>query len=120
MADTQAQTVPTYPDALDWGGREQWQPGDSAWFEYHCFESHQSSDAQSWYRSHGVVEVLYEETEDDRRVHLPTAEDRFEGALPAYYRIRHADGYEWTAFEDELLVSPSYFERPDPPLPRGA
>ncbi len=29
--------------------------GDVVWFEYHCWESPESSDAEIWYRSHQKV-----------------------------------------------------------------
>ena len=100
---------------LPWGGKEQWQPGERAHFEYHCWEHHDSADAQAWYRSHGQVTVLRENEDGNPRSDMPTHAERAEEGVPVTYQIRHDDGFEHTAFEDELLRGPEFFERPDPP-----
>lgn len=88
------------------GLKERWRPGQHAWFEYHCEQSHQSCDAELWYRSHqqvlvvGVDETGIGETFADRLEH---------GALRVY-RIQFDDGYEDSAYEDELFVSPNYWD----------
>jgi hypothetical protein len=97
------------------GQREQWQPGDAAWFEYHCLESPESADAPAWYRSHQRVTVLRQ-----REDYGGTATERGEAGCPNVYQVRFSDGLEWDAFEDELLTSPGFFVRPDPPNERGA
>lgn len=112
--------VPAYGDAFDWGGRERWLAGERAWFEYHCLESPRSSDAEAWYRSHRPVTVVAEEAGSGQRdpaggCYLPSYADRCEAAMPLTYRVRWDDGFEHSAWEDELLVSPTFFERPDPP-----
>jgi hypothetical protein len=97
------------------GLREAWDQGDQAQFEYHCYEGHDSADAQLWYRSHQVVTVLFEDESDAWEG--STYDERAEAALPKVYRVRFADGFEGTAWEDELLTSVEHFYRPDPPAP---
>jgi len=41
--------------------------------------------------------------------------ERFECGHQLVYRLRFEDGFEWDAFEDELLDSKADCERPDPP-----
>lgn len=98
--------------------REQWQPGEVAFFEYHCYEGHDSADAQAWYHSHQQVTVLEEcylgTPDSPRTAGIVTASERSDAAWPVCYEVRFADGLTWTAFEDELLTRP-YYERPDPP-----
>lgn len=112
---TASKRVPEYSDALPWGGREQWQPGDRAHFEYHCYEGHDSHDAQAWYRSHQPVTVVSENEDDGQRKMFSNHEERAEAGMPVSYHVRWGDGYEHTAFEDELLTHPKHFYRPDPP-----
>lgn len=87
------------------------------WFEYHCNESHSSDDAQLWYRSHQKVKVL--EIENLENFHLGTTmKERIEElGCPLAYKIKFEDGFEGTAYEDELLNSPEEFTREDPPVP---
>jgi len=80
--------------------------GKELWFEYHCFESPESSDAEAWYRSHQKVKVL-ERGEDDH--------DEFPDE-PKVYKVQFEDGLIYDVFDDELLESPDKFNRPDPPL----
>jgi hypothetical protein len=96
------------------GLREQWHPGDLAWFEYHCWEDAQSGDAELWFRSHQQVTVTGRG--DDEDFDAPAAERLAEG-VPRCYGIRFPDGHEGTACEDELLTSPGFYGRPDPPSP---
>lgn len=85
--------------------------GRTFWFEYHCYEGHDSSDAQAWYRSHeqvtvvGITEPGYGET----------LAERAENGESRVYRARWGDGFEYDVFEDELLDGPEQFQRPDPP-----
>ena len=88
--------------------------GSVQWFEYHCNESHDSSDAQAWYRSHQQVTVL--DVVGDT-VAFTTFLERGEQGHQIIYHVRFQDGLEWDVFEDELLDSPDHFTRPNPPLP---
>jgi hypothetical protein len=72
------------------------------WFEYHCHEGHDSSDAPAWYRSHERVTIL--------RVVEPANDDH-----SGVFRARWNDGFEWDVWGDELMDSPADFYRPDPP-----
>ena len=96
------------------GHKETWVEGESAHFEYHCYESPESADAPAWYRSHQLVTVL--RRGDDENYPAPFIE-RMQDGCPNIYRVRFADGLEWDVFEDELLTSPEFFTRPDPPKP---
>lgn len=102
------------------GTKEQWRPGDMAWFEYHCFESDASADAPAWRHSHQRVTILKEVESEARDAGLKAAERQKEGWL-CVYRVRFEDGLEWDVFEDELLTNPRFYSRPDPPRenPRG-
>lgn len=85
--------------------------GHTYWFEYHCWESPHSGDAEIWYRSHQQVQVL-------ELVNLPffgTLKERAEQGCLLVYKVRFPDGLEWDVFEDELMTSPKSFNRPDPP-----
>ena len=95
---------------------EVWATGSRAWFEYHCSESHDSSDAPAWYHSHQQVEVLG--LTDCEQVSFTTFAERMNEGMVLVYRVRFDDGLEWSVFEDELLMNPSEFERDDPPKPR--
>lgn len=98
--------------------REEWAPGDAAYFEYHCLESPESGDAPAWYHSHQRVTVLKESTSDG---FLSTFAERAEAGEPKVYRVRFPDGLEWDAFEDELTTSELDYYRPDPPsIPRSS
>ncbi len=105
------------------------EPGTRLWFEYHCWESPASCDAEIWYRSHQQVDVLglSSDCEDCRLQFELSSEDceacafqltkgeRGEAGVPLTYLVRFDDGFEYTAFEDELLESPTQFSRSDPP-----
>lgn len=95
------------------GHREQWQPGDTAWFEYHCLEAAESPDAPVWYRSHQRVTVLSLDRNDAPA--SSTFTERSTDGTPYTYRVRFSDGLEWDVFEDELFTGPEHFQRPDPP-----
>jgi hypothetical protein len=94
--------------------------GTECWFEYRCWESPDSSDAEIWYRSHQRVTVVScrnpDEAEGDE---CDTYEKRLETAELLEYKIRFADGFEGIAIEDELLESQDDFCRPAPPSTRG-
>lgn len=86
--------------------------GSRLFFEYHCNESHQSPDAVVWYRSHQTVTVL--ECVNTEYADLPFTE-RCDSGHCLVYKIHFDDGFEWCAFEDELLNSEKEYCRPDPP-----
>ena len=90
-------------------------PGEQAWFEYHCYEGHDSADAQVWYRSHQRVEVLTVDDPEGFLVTMPTYVERQAEGCPITYRVRFTDGLEWSVFEDELSDDTSEWCRPDPP-----
>jgi len=84
--------------------------GKKFWFEYHCYEGHDSCDAELWYRSHQKVKVIgVTEWSHDN------LEDRIKDATPRVYKIKFSDGFEYDAWEDELVDSPKDFYRPSPP-----
>lgn len=91
-------------------------PGQRVWFEYHCSQSHHSSDACVWYRSHQQVTVI---GFDDGCADLiaSTFEERLDNGQPLVYDVKFDDGFTWTVFEDELLDSPDEYSRDDPPPP---
>jgi hypothetical protein len=100
------------------GRKSHWSPGERAWFEYHCFESMDSEDADMWLRSHQRVEVLREGEWEKEWGEGKTIQDRMEAGMPKTYRIRFSDGHEGTAFEDELYTTPEHWHRDDPPSDR--
>ena len=84
--------------------------GKTFWFEYHCYESHESCDAELWYRSHQKVKVIgvSEWSYDDK-------EWRQEDGNPRVYLVEWEDGFQYDVFEDELFESPDEFYSPNPP-----
>lgn len=97
--------------------RETWDPGQRAWFEYHCWESEQSNDAQAWFRSHEQVEVLSHDATDHDCLRSDglSREGRSDEGQPCLYRVRFEDGLTWHVFEDELFDSRADFSLADPP-----
>ena len=69
------------------------------WFEYHCYEGEDSSDAELWHHTHQQVEVLGKLDTDCGE--------------PKQYQVKFSDGLEYDVFEDELVTDPSQFSRPD-------
>ncbi len=89
-----------------------WHPGEMAYFEYHCYMGHDSSDAELWYRTHQPVLVVKMTTPGVGR----TYNERAENGAPRMYRIRFLDGLVDGAFEDELYTATKYWSRDfDPP-----
>lgn len=82
-----------------------WRRGETAYYEYHCLQSHDSADAQLWYRSHQAVTVIAIVEPGYGR----TATARLNNGEPRIYQIRFADGHIGDAFEDELLTDPRHF-----------
>ena len=100
----------TFKDFLTESDKFDDKVGKTFWFEYHCYESPESCDAELWYRSHQQVKVIgVSEWSHDN------LQDRIEDATPRVYRIRFNDGFEGDAWEDELVNSPDEFYRPNPP-----
>jgi hypothetical protein len=99
-----------------WPNKEEWSPDQTAWFEYHCWESDSSGDAKTWYHSHQQVKILSHDPSDhDCLRPAPWSQRSSDGGQPCLYRVQFADGYIADVFEDELLVDPKGYERPDPP-----
>ena len=100
-----------------WHHKEEWKLGETAWFEYHCWESHDSGDAEVWYRSHQQATIIGLPEPGTDAYGLPGADyaERQEEAFTRFYTVRFADGLEWDVFEDELTTEPGDFYRPDPP-----
>ncbi len=71
------------------------------WFEYHCYEGEDSSDAELWHHTHQQVTVLNKITDIDER----------EGGK--MYRVRFADGLQYDVCDDELVATAKNFYRPD-------
>jgi len=88
------------------------EPGTDKYFEYRCWESHSSSDAHLWYRSHCKVTVLKCVNPEYGDI---TIEERCEAGMALVYCVRFPDGYEGDVWEDELLDSPEEYNRPSPP-----
>ena len=70
------------------------------WFEYHCYEGEDSSDAELWHHTHQQALILHKLTDTDKEI----------GTM---YRVRFDDGFEADVFGDELVKSPKAFYRPD-------
>ncbi len=71
------------------------------WFEYHCYESEDSSDAIAWHHTHQKIIILRK---------LEDSEVIGSGEKIRMYRVRFPDNIEWDVFDDELVSSPSNFE----------
>lgn len=98
-----------YPDehVWGWGGRERWHPGDHAFFEYHCHQGHDSSDAQLWYRSHQPVTVIREVDSDGD---WGNQNARADAGTPRGYEVQFEDGETGHVMEDELTVDPKHWD----------
>ena len=71
------------------------------WFEYHCYEGEDSSDAKLWHHTHQQVTVLNKITDID------------EADVGKMYRVKFSDSFEYDVCDDELMHHPSEFSRPD-------
>lgn len=91
------------------GVKDDWTPGEIAYFEYHCNRQHGSADAELWYRDQQQVLVLGDD-DYDKVPELDTMEKRGEAGMPRVYRIRFSDGHEGSAVEDELLIGAEFFD----------
>lgn len=85
--------------------------GQRYWFEYHCYEGHDSADAELWYHSHQQITVL----KLIERGIGKTPNERGDNGHPAMYSVKFDDGFVADIFEDEIMNSQSDFFRPDPP-----
>ena len=90
--------------------------GNTYWFEYHCYEGHDSADAQLWYRSHQKVKVL----SLVEKGYGKTKIERGDNGQPAVDKIQFEDGFIGDAMEDEIMYSTSEFFRPNPPKPSSS
>lgn len=82
--------------------------GKTYWFEYHCFESEESCDAELWHRTHKKIKILKLVEKGAGR----TKKSRLENGQPAVYSVQFNDGRIFDAFEDEILDSKKQFTRP--------
>lgn len=98
--------------------QQSWEPGQIAFFEYHCLESHDSADTELGYRSHSTVTVSGRDHDEQMETHGWNYQQRCEEGMPNVYAVRFPDGYQDTVFEDELMTSSDGFYRPDPPRSR--
>lgn len=89
-------------------------PGVEMYFEYHCWESDKSADAQLWYHSHRKVTVL-ECNNPEYYDACKTAKGRINNGILLAYQVRFSCGCEFEAMEDELFDRESEYRRPDPP-----
>ena len=68
-------------------------------FEYHCWESDQSQDADLWHRTHQWGTVT------------KCNGDRGDGCI--MFGVTFSDGYQDDVFDDELLLSTQQYTRPE-------
>jgi len=73
--------------------------GDEVWFEYHCFESEESCDAELWHHTHQKVTIT--------KIYTPDETD-----IPMFV-VKFQDGFEYDVNLDELFKSQKGFYRPD-------
>jgi hypothetical protein len=92
------------------GGRIDDKVGKEFWFEYHCYESKDSCDAEIWYRSHQKVKILSVSAWS-----FDELQDRIGDGQPRVYSVQFKDGFIADVLEDELMESREGFYRPDPP-----
>lgn len=85
--------------------------GKYFWFEYHCYESPESCDAEIWYRSHQKVKVL-----SVSEWSFDSLQDRINDGQPRVYLVEWEDGFQYDVYEDELFESPNEFYRSSPPI----
>lgn len=99
------------------GVKENWTAGEQAYYEYHCLESMESSDAHLWMRSHQVVTILSRNVDDEvfNGVDGLTFPERAEEGAPTTYQIKFSNGLVGCAWEDELFTGSHFYYRPDPP-----
>ena len=74
------------------------------YFEYHCYEGEDSSDAELWHHTHQQVEVLRK---------LKNIEEVDEADCSRMYEVKFPDGFTYNVCDDELVKSPQDYYRPD-------
>lgn len=99
----------------DKGRKEHWEPGETAHFEYHCYESMDSQDSDLWLRSHSKVKILGMADWEEEIGKDMTVQERVEEGILKVYQVRFADGHEGEVLEDELYSDPEYWHGDDPP-----
>jgi hypothetical protein len=91
-----------------------WEPGQLLAFEYHCWRSHESGDAELWYRDHQMVTIIAVDLTCDGykafQAGVTSANERIEEGIPVAYVARFADGHEHTVLEDELFIDTGFFD----------
>lgn len=93
MTPAERQVLAGRSDQVDWKPFPGpfYNPGDRAFFEYHCYEGDDSSDALLWYHSCQYCTVLRAEGRDEELLYGPG------------YTVRFDDGFEWGVVSDELF-----------------
>ena len=87
-----------------------WQPGDTAHFEYHCWQSPDSADYDLWRQTQQPVKVLGLGDCDDVSDEAPTYRERGEDwGMPLGYDVQFANGKTGYATEDELFTHPKHY-----------
>jgi hypothetical protein len=94
--------------------KEHWNPGERAWFEYQCWESDESCDAELWKHTHQQVTIIGE-SDSDELCAVNSLDERIAGACMKVYNVRFDDGFEYEVVEDELFTDKKYWEREDYP-----
>ena len=74
------------------------------YFEYHCYEGEDSSDAELWHHTHQQVEVIRK---------LRNIEEVDEADYGRMYEVKFPDGLIYNVCDDELVKSPTDYYRPD-------
>jgi len=72
-------------------------------FEYRCWESEESSDAELWHRTHRPVTVI-------EQIELDPGSESEVGRM---WKVRFDDGFVGDVFEEELLKESSEYQRKD-------
>lgn len=87
------------------GLKNLWRPGESAQFEYHCWQSKDSQDYEAWKHSQQpvVVQKMIE------RGFGRSLMERAQNGQPRAYQVRFKDGLKYDVFEDELWTDSKYF-----------
>lgn len=83
--------------------------GKTYHFEYHCFESEESCDAELWHHTHQKAKVLNLVEPGSGKNEIERGED----GQPAAFNVEFSDGKKFDVFEDELMKSRKEFYRPD-------
>lgn len=90
--------------------KDLWVEGEKAYFEYHCWQSHDSSDAELWYRSHQEVTIIKMEPNDGFDILQDGFAERMDAGHPIAYSVKFKDGFIGHVTEDEFFVDPKFYE----------